>query len=366
MPLVIEKILRAIAGLLILIFFSKNLEINYYNSLIFDSFTLGLLTTIGLLSYRPFVFLNYRPSKKDTYFILLIYLISSFTLLALDNQWWFAPFLLPLTKGSFYLEKTNPSKFYLTNYISVIIFGSLALIEPFLFFLLIVPNILSGLLFFQKFLTDKKKLFNFSKKSLRKFSSPLLLNAVLISIYTKLDVFLIDSLVENSQFKMDYFNSVKVVDYVVMLPVVFISYSFRYWGKNNSIKSYFYDYRFILIASLILSAIAILSASIINAFFTIDIFSFQLYCLVIPFVFLNTTRNNIFLLINSNWKVTIFSVISVVLNLGLSLILYNFFGNYSFLYGTIITQILLSMFSIKIVRNNSKLIIHETNNKKNF
>lgn len=365
MPLVIEKILRAIAALLILIFYSKNLEIDHYNSLIFDTFTLGLVTTIALLSYRPFVFLNYFPFRKDTYFILSIYIIGSVTLIVLENQWWFAPFLLPLAKGSFYLEKLKPSKFYLINYISVAIFGILALKNPFLFFLLIVPNVLSGIIFFKMLLKDKKKFFfKFSKESLQMFATPLLLNAVLISIYTKLDVFLIDYFVESREFKMNYFNSVKVVDYVVMLPVVFISYSFRFWGKNNSIKSYFYDYRFILIASLLLSAIAILSASIINVFFTIDIYAFRLYGLVIPFVVMNTTRNNIFLLINSNWKVTLFSVISVVLNLGLSLILYNFLGNYSFLYGTIITQILLSLFSIKIIQNNSILINLETNKKK--
>jgi hypothetical protein len=367
MPLIIDKILRAVIGLLFFLHFSESLETIKYNEIIFDSFILGLVSVVSLLSYRAFVFLNNIPSKKDGYFIVSIYIIGSIVLFLLNNQWWFTLFLLPLSKGSYYLEKIEPKSFYLINYIWLIISGCLAFINPFLFFLLIIPNIASGLfLFIRLFLNKSKVLQNFSRSSLIGFSIPLLLNAVLISIYTKLDVFLIESLVESDNFKMNYFNSVKVVDYVIMLPIVFISYSFRYWGVNNLIKSYYYDYRFIIIVSLLITLLAFFSAQIINMFFTIDIYAFQLYSLALPFVVINTIRNTVHLLTNKNWRVTLFSIVSVVLNLGLSLIFYNSIGDYSFLYGTIITQFTLFLFSIDIIKKNSILIQKKENIKHEF
>ena len=356
MPLIIDKLLRALLTLYVLNHFSKELNNDFYSDFIYDTFILSIIVVTCNLSYRSFVLLGNKPVKKDQFFIYFIYTIGIIILVTLKNQWWFAIFFLPLSKLSYYVEKDYVKQYFSLNYIFLIIAAFLTLYSSKFYFLLVIPSIFPSLIFI---LNRHRQIWkNYKPHNLTNFATPLIVNTILIVTYTKIDVFFIEYFIKNTEFKASYFNSVKLVDYAIMLPVVFISYSFRDW--SSGIVKVYNDYRMILIFSLIGTLIAITSTPFIQKILQSDKMAYVYYCVVLPFIVLNTIRNQIYLLNNENWKITHFSVLALLLNIILSYSLYHLnTSNYDFLYATITTQFVLAIFSFGTIKRNKSLIIHK-------
>ena len=60
MPLIIDKLLRALLTIYVLSYYNKALDDNTYSDFIFDTF-LSIVVVVCNLSYRPFVLLEINP-----------------------------------------------------------------------------------------------------------------------------------------------------------------------------------------------------------------------------------------------------------------------------------------------------------------
>ena len=346
--MILEKILRALASLILIWYWSSIYNSNIYSDLIFDSFIASIASVLCLLNFRSFSFLGYKPLKKNLKHVFLFLIFISLLLFIQDNKWWFITLLIPFAQYSYYIEKTSPKLFYLVNIIFILISIPITLYEISFFIVVLLPNFFIGFYFYFKdtFLLKKHINFNhFKSKNLITYAIPLFINTLLIVLYTKIDVFLVDFLSGDEKFKSQYFTSVKIVDYLIMLPVTYISYSLRYWISKSSFPK-IYDFRFILICSLFLIIPGLIAVPFLSDYVPLSKFTFYCYLFLIPVIAINTIRNNILIINEQNWNISIYSFISIFLNLFLSYSLFNYFGIWSVLYGTMITQIVLIIPSI--------------------
>lgn len=362
MALIVEKIIRALSLLIILWYWGENLSYLKYSDLVFDSVVVSIISVLALLNFRSFSFLGYIPKKNNIFQVLAFYALLTFVLLYQKNEWWYITILVPFAKYSFYLEKKIPKLYYISNILTIIIFTPLVIYNLKFLIVILLPNFAIGFYIFCRDLFYQNKFIrteDYISNNLIKYAYPLFINSLLIVLYTKIDVFLVDYLSSKTEFKSEYFTTVKIVDYIIMMPVTYISYSLRFWVDLKKPFSKYYDYRFIIFISFLIIVPSLIIFPVMDNFLILNTKVFLFYLSIVPVITLNTIRNNILIVLEKNWNVAVYSLISIILNICFSIYFFNFFGIWSVLYGTLFAQIILVFPSIYTIFRNYKIVSYK-------